>query len=707
MKNKILLSFAFLASGLVGASAETAAASQWTGEITPKLIAFDLNDDTSPTSTSYLERYGARRSLGGDRRSGLYLDLDLDLIYQRSDDEKIELKRWGDGQYRQGGHAQWDNERFRLSADYSFFRRSTGGIELLYNPDKVAGGTDPSYFTATNKNTSSGYVAQFNDDAAPFLAQINRLAYGLGLALKPGLLGAKTTLAVNYTGYLRYGRTYQTYVLGGSDMQSTIAGDRSYVLQRWRGYNRNVDQNMNRLSWTLTAAPKDLFNFAYAGTWEKFDNRARDYSHADIAPPAPYFYNPASDRSRPLGFIPDSTLISHAVRANRTFGGTYVAASYKRSQLEQDSFTAPQKKYGYTQGEIGTENASLDVNTTVTPVVSLQGFVKYGLRENDSTFPVVGLHDAVTSEKLGAHLSRLESMRYGAALSLRPASLASTIAFGWQAEDKERDIVFHNTGVVQSVSLYRPNSESSEFYAKLSSLDLRGFTFHVTSSYATADQTGLVIEPSQAFGLKFLANYAVSDGVTVSGYYNLRDTENDNNAFTDKGVTSPRSYAQNVTNTLQSAGVSFNYRPTKSAGFQAGLDWMQSDAGVLYYESTRRRYESTTTFALRDTLGSTVDSYVFTLGGDVQASDNVKLTGQYSLVTTDGNLASGSVAEQLSAIDDSLDNQLHTLVLGADYKLSENRVLRLSYSYERYSDNAFPLLTGSAQSIMVGLTIRL
>lgn len=708
MKTKFTLILALACGRLLLPAAEPAAPeAKLTGEITPKLYFFDYLDGVGAEKTSYLERYRAQKGYGGDSRSGLYLDLDLDLQYRFNDDQRLTLKRWGEGQYRHGGHAQWDSVQLRFTGDYSFIRRSTGGIDLLFSPNQVPGGTDPSYFYPAKTNTNSGYVAQFNDDSGRLLYHVNRFTYGLGFTLKPGVLGELTTLSVKYTGYLRYGQRLQTYVLGGSDAQSTVSGDRSYVTQRWRGFSRNIDENMNRLTWTLTASPKALLNLAYTGAWEKFDNRAHDYTHADIPLAAPYFYKTGADKTRPLNFVPDSTLTSHSVRVSKSIRATNLSASYSRARLEQDSFTKPQIAAGYDQGRINTENASFDINSSLTPTVGVQGYVKYGQRDNDSSFPVTGLLETVAAEKLGARINRLESTRYSVAAVLRPTGLASTFTLGWRGEDKSRDLTFHNTGITQAVSVYRNDTATDEVFAKWSSRAMENVALHVTTSYATADKTGLPTEPARAFGLKAVVSYTAPSGLVVSGYYNLKDTENDNHAFTDKGGATPASYTQDISRTVQSAGTSFSYQPAKTSNVYASLDWMQSDASVLFYESSRRRFEAATAFALRDLQGSVVDNYLLSLGGDCQASDRVKCHAQYSLSSVQGHLSSGYVADRVGSLDDSLDSLLHTVVLGADYELSKTRVLRLSYSYEKYEDSAYALLSGAAHSVMVGLIFKL
>jgi hypothetical protein len=715
MKTKILLSFA-LAGGAVSTLIPINAAegggsdAGLTGEIVPKIYFFDHFDGVGADRTSYLERYRAQKGWSGDSRSGLYMDMDLRLDYKYGKDGHLTLNRWGEGQYRQGGRAQWDTERLQLSADYNFFRRSTGGIDFLFSPNQVAGGIDPSYYPAGSTNSNSGYVAQFNDDSSRSLYQVSRFAYGLGFMIKPGVLGAKTTIAINYNGYLRYGQRRLSYALGGSDVQKApIPPLTNFVLQRWRGVAQNVDENMNRLSWNLTASPKDIVNLAYTGAVEGFDNRARDLTQRDIPLAAPFFYNPTADQTRPLGFSPDSTLVSHALRLNKAMGSTNLAAGYNRSTLKQDSFTQPQIRLGYNTGRVSTENAFVNFASNVNPMTCLQGFVNLGQRDNESSYPVAGLINAIatSSQTLGVRTNRIESVGYGLAAVIRPKGLGSTLTVGWKAEDKERDLTYHATEIIPSVSLYRSDTETDEIYAKWSSLNMKGVTLRLTSSYAWADKTGLVTEPSRAFGLKAAVSYTAPSGLLFSGYYGLKDRENDNNTWTDKAVAAPATYTQDISSTVQSAGASFNFQPAKDVNASIGLDWMRMDASVLYYESSRRRFEATTTFALRDLVGSLVDNYLFSAGADYKASDRLKFTGFYNLTRSDGNLASGKVAAELRTVDDTLDNTLHSIVLGANYDLSKTRQLRVAYRYDDYEDSAYPVLSGGIHSVMFAISFKL
>ncbi|MBI5766554.1 MAG: hypothetical protein HZA93_02080 [Verrucomicrobia bacterium] len=711
MKTKISLVLAFTC--ILGHAADPATKAPdtgLTGEITPKLIAFDYFDGVGANRTSFLERYDVRRGWSGDTRSGLLMDLDLNLVYQSVKKQSFVVNRWGEGQYRHGGRAVWNNERAEFTADYNFIRTTSSGLDYLFGPDQVPGGTDPSYFFPASTNSASGYAAQFNDDSHRTVFHSNRLTYGLGFKILPGVLGANTTVAVNYAGYLRYGHRRMTYALGGSDVvKAPIAPTSSFVLERWRGINQPIDENMNRLTWNVSAAPQQAFVVAYTGSWEGFDNRARTFTHADIPLVAPYSYNATADRTRPLGFIPDSTLLSHAVRVSKQIGRTNVAAGYANSKLEQDTFTAPQIRLGYTTGQAATESAYFNFDTTVNSAVALQGFVRTGHRENNSSYPVTGLIDGGVgkSQTLGVRLNRLESTTYGLAAAVRPKGLLSTITLGWKSEQKNRDLTYHATEIIPLVSLYRSDTDTHEVYAKLSALNFRGVTLRLNSSYAWAEKTGLVTEPSRAVGLKAAASYAAPNGLLLNAYYHVKDQENDHNSLTDKAVATPATYTQDISSTVQSGGLSLNMQPAKDANAYVSLDWMRMDASVLFFESNRRRFETTTTFALRDLVGSLVDHYLFAVGADYKAGKDLKFNVAYNLTSADGNLASGSVAAALGPIDDTLDSVLHSVVIGTAWDLSKTQQLRVGYRLDKYEDSAYPQLSGGVHSIAVSMSIKL
>ena len=675
------------------------------GEITPKLYLFDYHKGFGTDRTQFLERYNTQK--GGDTRSGGYLDADLDVVVTDPKRDVFVLERKGFGAYNHRGYLRGDTDRLGLTGYYSHFRSATGGFGFNYNPNLVTGGTDPSYNVPAN--TSSGFVAQFNNDSpGQNLYKVDRSTYGAGLALKPQLFGTTATAALGYDGYKRDGNRFATYVAGGSD----VTGGAARVLQRWRGFDMPVDERMNRYTLKLAGAPSG-FALAYEGSLEKFDNKAREFQMGDFAANFAGFFQAAS-ATKPVHFVPDSTLISNNFRVAKNFGGTAVAVGYGHSILDQDSFTLREQTLGYNTGKITTNSAYLNVNSSVWSGVGLEGFVKYYNRDNDSSFPVVGLLNAAVGEQLGVRINRIKTLNYGLSATFRPRTLKSTVTVGWKREDKDRDLTWTAvtaalSGIQPQRSLYREHTVGDELYVNWVARPMPGLIVRVTPSYLSANETGLVTEPEKSFNLKSKVTYAASSGMLTSAYYNYKNKKNANNTFTD-GLIGPvrdgAATAQDLNKTQQAAGVSLNIPVSATINTAASLSWMQDDFRTYYLSSDRRRFEAPNAaiaFVVRDRSGYDVDSYVLTLGGDWQASDALRYSGSYTFTRSKGNVASGLILSELPAVDGTINNSVNTLTLGVNYALKKTVKLKGSYAYDYYNDKVYSNLTGGYHTLMLGV----
>jgi len=681
------------------------------GEITPKLYGFDYFEGAGNNSTQFLERYNYQSALGGDSRSGIYLDADLNIVATDAQRNVFVLERQGFGAYNQRGTLKADSDTLGFSGYYTHFRSSTGGLGFLYSPNKVAGGTDPLYFPAGSANTNDGYVAQFNNDSpGQTLYKIDRTTYGAGLALKPTLFGTNAAAALNFDGYQRDGNRFASYVLGGGD----VAGGAARVLQRWRGFDMPVEEKMNRYTLSLSGAPGGV-TMAYEGTLEKFDNQARDYTIADVAPLSAFLVS----SNKPLQFVPDSTLISNNFRLAKNFGPVAVAAGYGLSVLDQDSFSQQQQVAGYSSGKIKTNSAYLNLNSHVLSGVGLEGFIKYYNRDNDSTLPVVGLISATSDQTLGVRIDRIHTLNYGLSATLRPSTLKSDVTVGWKREDKDRDLTWTTVSAVAPLlngiqpqrSLYREQTLSDELYVSLVSRPMAGVIFRLNPSYVWADKTGLVSEPEESLNVKAKLSYAAPNGMLASGYYNYKNQKNANNTYTD-GLTGPvrdgAAIAQDVDKTQQAAGVALNMPVGEWINTSASLSWMQDDFETYYMSSNRRRFEAPNNaiaFIVRDRPTYNIDSYVFSLGGDWQATDELSLNGGYTYSQSKGNTASGLLLSELPAVDGMINNSVHSLTLGVDYAFKKTLKFKGSYVYDYNKDKVYSSLTGGYHTLMLGVSL--
>jgi hypothetical protein len=700
--------------GTTAFTAHAASETVFSGEVTPNLTYFDYFKGAGTASTQFLERYNAQK--GSDTRGGLYPDVDLSIVGKNAERETFRLERQGFGAYNHRGTVKADTNTLGFSGYYSSFRSTTGGLGFLYSPNQVpGGGTDSTYYFPAATNTNSGFVAQFNDDSGgQRLYKIDRTTYGLGLALKPQLLGMATSAAVNYDGYKRDGNRFASHVLGGSD----VAGANAKALQRWRGFDMPVDERMNRVTLNLTGAPGG-FVLSYDGSVEKFDNKAREFTVADFTPLMAGF---GVASNKPLHFVPDSTLISNNFRFAKNYGSTAVAAGYGLSVLDQDSFSQRQQQFGYTTGKITTNSAFLNVNGNLSGGVGVEGFVKYNNRKNDSTFPAIGLISQAIDQQLGVRINRIKALNYGLAASFRAAPLKSTMTAGWKHEDKSRDLTWHDNvvggganGIAAQRSFYRADTKSDEIYLKVISRPMPGMMLRITPSYQWASETGQVSEPEKAVGLKAKVTYAMGQDRLLSGYYDYKSIKNANNAISGSAAASLvpiGTVTQDVNKKLQAAGISLSMKPSEWINTTASLSWNRDDFSTYFLRSDVRRFEAPATainFLSVDRPNYDVDTYVFSLGGDWQVSDELRWNGGYTYSASKGDTSSGYVGSALTAtagsVDGRINSTVHSLALGVSYELKKNMKLKASYSYDYYDDKIYSALTGGVNGLMLGVSL--
>ena len=674
-------------------------------EVTPKAYYFDYYKGVDKQNTQFLERYNYQMS-GGDNRSGFYPDADLRLRVSNPRWDLFSLDRQSFGIYNQRGKTKLNTDWLAVTGYYSMFRSATGGVDFLYSPNQFAGGTDPAYVT-----TGSGYVSRFNDDSGQTLFKIDRSTYGGGLALKPELFGRTLSAKFNFDGYQRDGNRFARYALGGSDVSGGFAG----TVQRWRGFDMPVNEQMNRYSINLSGAGNGL-QLVLDGAMEKFNNRARDFTIASFAPMSANIVS----SNHPIDFVPDSTLFSSGLRMAKSFGHTSLAAGYGMSLLEQDSFTQNQLLAGYDRGEIMTNNAYLNINSAILPWVGLEGFAKYYNRANDSTFPADGLISATTNQTLGVRINTIQSFTYGASATFRPPVLKSTVTVGWKGEDKYRDLTWTaastvaplENGIQPQRSLYQQQTLSNEGYVNWVMRPLAGLILRITPSYLVANQTGLITEPAESFNLKTKLNYAFNENTSLSAFYNYRNKRNDNNSLT-YALTAPvkadgSSLEQNTDNTQQSSGLALSYTPYDILSTTTTFSWMRNDFSSYFISSNRRRFEAPNNpvwFQVRDTPNYLVDTYVFSVGADLQVSKAFNLSSGYTLSQATGHNASGYIASKLTKADEQVDNILQTFSLGGDYALNKSVKLKGSYAFDYYDDKAYSRLTGGYHSVMMGVSL--
>lgn len=152
--------------------------------VTPRIFAFDYFKGVDDNLTHYLERYDYRDGMAGDRRSGVFADIDLSLNMNNGDRDVFVIERQGFGQDNHRGMARFDDDEITLSGSYNHTRSATGGIDYLFSP-AVVPGASLATFTAGNQ--------PFVNSTATTDYRIDRTSYDAGFKVKPTLLTASST----------------------------------------------------------------------------------------------------------------------------------------------------------------------------------------------------------------------------------------------------------------------------------------------------------------------------------------------------------------------------------------------------------------------------------------------------------------------------------------------------------------------------------
>jgi hypothetical protein len=673
------------------------------GSVTPRLFLFDYFKVGSNTRTQFLERYEYREGWSGDDRTGLYAGLDLSLTYGNLERDLVILDHKGFGENNYRGEGRYSDEKISVTGSYNHYRSATGGIDYLFSPT-IVGSPD-----GTGGSSGDGFKTTFTDNSGTSDYRIDRTSYAAGLTFKPAMLAGWGSITVDYQGYQRDGNKFAPFLLDGGGGTGIDNSD------RWRGINLGIDERMNRLSVNLEAHPRDLFNLSYKVSLEKFDNNASDLELLnDIL--LPYGVDNtlvagSREALTPFLYIPDTTLLSQSIQVSKHFTERFlVALGYSHAILSDDSSPArfTEDFGGVTDawsGKISTDSAHLNAQWHMSPSLNMEGFVKYHQRDNDSTFPVANVISPTSTKLLvGPYVRAIDALDYGVSGTWRTGWLNSSLSMGWQRTDRERDLFYGSIDPAQS--LYREDTLTDEVYLKWSARPASGWTVRVTPSYAWSDSTGLVTEPEEAFKLKTQVSYAAPEGWLVSGFYDYRNLKNSNNTFTDgDGVLS---YNQDIDNTLHSAGISLNVMPRDDLNAYLNLFWIQNDLKSYFFESSPQRWNANVVFRQWDEPNYNVNTYSVGIGADWQAKDNLKLSGSYTYSRSNGDAASGYVQAALEdatgTIDAKIDNQLHSIVLGADYVLNPKATIRANYIFDYYDDNAYSLLTGGVHSLVFGVS---
>ena len=83
---------------------------------------------------------------------------------------------------------------------------------------------------------------------------------------------------------------------------------------------------------------------------------------------------------------------------SKQFGETAaVSAGMAMSRLEQNTFSETQSFFGYTDGRTDTDSWYVSGRVNPSQSVGLEAFARYNRRENNSSYPVTGFYEPIST----------------------------------------------------------------------------------------------------------------------------------------------------------------------------------------------------------------------------------------------------------------------------------------------------------------------
>ena len=713
--------------GLGGTTGEAGLLAGWQGQselhgsITPKLAFFNHSGNSA-----YLNRYdNLEENLGGNRNAGFIGDIDFSLHWANKDGTYLVLEREGTGEGSQRMRLERIGPSAKLAAHYSVLTTATGTLNYFYNPDKIVGGTDPTYAGPLNTVGESTHVGYFNNDTSGVDEySIKRTSYGGSIVLRPSAFNDMASVELGFDGYKRKGMQLTNYVLDSFSL-NTASGTAEQ--NQWRGYAKPVNEQSGRMTYNLTLTPFDSWLLNYEFSVDKFENKNTPLKFNTLSQLAGSSipFTGVVDMNTPLHFNPDSTLYSNSLRVNKQFGDVAaVSGGASLSRLEQNNSSDIQNSLGYTTGRTDTASGYLIGKFNASRSIGLEAFVRYYQRDNKSSYPVTSFYDPVSvygdERMVMPRIDKARKLSYGIEAKFYPTILKTTWSAGWLHEEKDNDLTYGIVPVLASpLMLYGERYAADEVYLKMVARPARGWVVRVTPSYLWAKETQLVTDPNEMFKLKTSVAYSKPEwhGLTVSGYYNYKYKKNDTLSYSDYdtalGYHSPQD--QKLTNRMQAAGANMNLTPSEGLTVNLSYDWTQNDLSAYYFATNRLRFHNLLLggnpsgapldFLILDRTNYAIDNHTLTASFEKQWNRYL-LTGSYSVNWAKGRNATGLAGQTLPTADDKLDNLLHTLSFGLEYAVDKSMSLRTAYIHDRYTDNVNGSLSGDRDFLWVGLNLR-
>ncbi len=722
---------------------------EWQGTATLQLDLHSYGKNFNDGTPEFVSRLQPFRSLNGDDFPGFYFDLSrasLRLVDPATQRPVFGFDREAYGYFNQKNALFFDGEKARLDAFFSVYRSQ----QMLY-PNPV----DPAALTPGALTNS--IFSKFNDDSFGRKDYyVDRRDYGFALALRPQMFG--------YTGsqmgdvelsYLRSDRSSERFF----DWMPTarLVGGTTAHRVRWRGINQTVKEEVNRFGISLSGTPFGLFGVKYEMVVEKYDRefnndtvaRTAQVANVPIVPWSPAAVSTGEEKfidlhntefwplaQVTLGWVPSTMKFTNKIKFDKAIGRGLLNFGWTNVVLDQESFTAFSLDRGLKKGQIITQTGFANWTMRVTPTVTWNAHALSTVRDNRSTFPAVDpqkrlynttldssvydyLNPRLDGGKHGGvfapYITGIDTVKLGTDFTFLLPVASSRVVAGWTREDTSRDLVFGNpaAGLVRSIdpneAFVRPESVSDTFYVNYSGKLKSGVKLRWNNSYVVGDEVGLMTDAKEGYKGRLSASYywpTLWQGAGVDVFHQVRYGYNNGfrmTSFSNDLTTLLSSEKHEREQLFQSAGITFNASPSKTATAYAGYIWNrdQLDANLLY--TTTRRYEANMLYRVGGREQFLSDAHTVFVGGSCQFTPKVLGTADYSLTGVDGHLGTGPVKTALGS-DNAIDNVTHNFGASLTVTLQNNVTVGGRYTYARYDDSVATAFDSSYHILSVMVT---
>jgi len=665
------------------AFASAAGAQEWRSSLTPGVTLHAPSERFGESDTSSWRDQYEFMAHQSDAPPW-FLDLmHSELGWQRDDETWLfRLERTSPFDY--GEHTLLDLDWRGLRVEGDAFRGRTDALRLF-----PVGTGDTGFSVLSRLGT------HYNDDTDPndrFF--VRRYGGGGEIRLRPDAFGVAlsplTQLTFRGSQELRTGRRQSRYLL---DPDEVGTGPET---ARFRGFGRELDQEVTTLGARLVAEPFDLATTVFDYSWQRFHEGAPTALVGDIADPN---VRPTPEAAaRALFFVPDTSLHSGSVLISRRIGDATLHAGAFASHLAQTGARPPLERAADLRGnDVTTFSAHGAADVPITSWLGFDAYGKAAVRRNglDRGTPYFGDDNRT---QLYPFLKKMVDVRGGAELVAQPMR-GARVAAGMRMRDVNRDLDYPQTvaadGIVQraitpAVSLVGEDSSSYQTYVRGHARLLKRTRVAGEAGFQWAPATGSPIEPEQAVYAEARISHGLVDPlpITVALFGHFRDGESDGWELTS--TFAGRSQTKDFERRTADWGLSLTAVPRRGTTLYASLTQQLDRERFPHVRSNvpRPNGAAFVRFFRDSELGWDSDARILAIGGNQQLTRKIDLSLGGWMGFVDGNFPrGGSTADALEA-PNRIDLTYGSAEAAVGVQVLPALRLGLAYRYDAYKDDA-------------------